>query len=344
MPIVFDGTTGLTTPGITLGSTAVTASANQINSSAEDVNAENLIINGDFGIWQRGTTSTIVGYGAADRWRQTYVGGTATQTQVPVSGGPALSGNNLVAWLRQTVSGQTLVSHFAATEQRIEDVRNYAGKTITILGWAKRNSGTGNMSVEVSQYFGTGGAPSATTSTGGTVVTLTTGFAPFAVTVTLSSLVAKTLGTDDNHSTIIRFWTSAGSDQSSPSGSLGLQTIAVDLWGIHIRVGTWAAADAALYRPRDPGTELALCQRYYQTGVLFMQGYSSGVNNLGMSSNLPVSMRTTPVVGLTASSNSGLTSGPNAQALTSGSVGMNAVFGSGTGVFLFANYTADAEL
>jgi hypothetical protein len=352
--------TGLSLSGTAVTSTAaelnildgVTANTAQLNSSSEDVNAENRIINGDFGIWQRGTTSTAVGYGAADRWRQTYIGGTVTQTQVPVSGGPAVSGNNLTAFLRQTVSGQTLASHFAATEQRIEDVRNYAGKTITILGWAKRNSGTGNMAVEAAQYFGTGGAPSAGTSTNGQIVTLTTGFTPFAATVSLSSLIAKTLGTDGNHALIIRFWTSAGSDQSSPSGFLGLQTIGVDLWGIHIRQGVWTAADASLYRPRDPATELALCQRYFEVGNIGDDGGlgtkygSAGATKFNSSHMFQATKRAVPVIAFT-----GTPQFTNCSTLTSTGSPTGRSFTSRVTVTALGDYrcwdtnwTADAEL
>jgi hypothetical protein len=345
---LLDGTTAIK-PNLTanewkVGGTAVTANAAQLNSSSEDVNAENRIINGDFGVWQRGTSGTASAYVAADRWFNALVGGTVTQSRQAFTLGDTLGVNQPTYFLRQAVSGQTLASHFATTLQRIEGVRSYAGQTITVLGWVKRASGTGNMVVEGIQNFGSGGGGSSEVYFSPTTVTLTGSWAPFAAVITVPSVTGKTLGVDNNDGLGIQFFTSAGSDYNARTNSLGLQTIGVDLWGIHIRVGTWTAADAALYRPRDPGTELALCQRYYQTGVLFVQGYSSGSNSLGMSSNLPVTMRLTPAVTLTAGSSAGVTSGPTTQALTNNSVGMNAVFSSGAGVFLFANYTADAEL
>lgn len=246
----------------------VTANVRQLNSSSEDVNAENRIINGDFGVWQRGTSSTASGYTAADRWVNDITGGTVTQARQSFALGDALGSTQPIYFLRQTVSGQTLASQYASTVQNIEGVRSFAGQTITVLGWVKVASGTANMAVEATQYFGSGGSPSAeVTGISPTTVALTTSWAPFAVVMAIPSVAGKTLGTDGKDCLRTRFWTSAGSNFNARTNSLGLQTIGVDLWGIHIRAGTWTAADAALYRPRDPGTELALCFRYFEQGT-----------------------------------------------------------------------------
>jgi hypothetical protein len=273
----------------------VTANVRQLNSSSEDVNAENRIINGDFGVWQRATSGTANGYTAADRWVNGLVGGTVTQSRQAFALGDALGSTQPIYFLRQAVSGQTLASHYANTTQRIEGVRTYAGQTITLLGWAKITSGTANMAVEASQSFGTGGSPSAAvTGISPTTVALTATWAPFAVTLTVPSVSGKTLGTGNNDHLALNFWTSAGSDFNARTNTLGLQTISVDLWGIHIRVGTWTAADADLYRPRDPGTELALCQRYCSEVRVFAGGPVAGVAVSPWYT--PVIMRATPSV------------------------------------------------
>jgi len=228
-------------------------------------NREDKIINGDFGVWQRGTSFTTNVYGA-DRWYNNISGGTVTQSQQAFTLGDTLGVNSPTFFFRQAVSGQTLTTHFANTFQAIEGVRSYAGQTVTVLGWARRSSGAGNMVVEGEQYFGAGGSPSATVAAiSPTTVTLTGSWAPFAAVVTFPSITGKTLGVNGNDAACIQFFTSAGSDYSARSNSLGLQTIGVDFWGIHIRQGTWTAAATADYRPRDPGTELELCQRYCET-------------------------------------------------------------------------------
>jgi hypothetical protein len=267
------------------------------------VNAENRIINGDFGIWQRGTSFTIVQFGA-DRWINNLSGGTVTQSRQAFAVGDALGSTQPVFYLRQAVSGQTLSSQFASTVQRIEGVRTYAGQTVTLLGWAKRSSGTGNMAVEASQSFGTGGSPSAAvTAISPTTVTLTGSWAPFAIVLAVPSVSGKTLGTDNNDYLSLNFWTSAGSDFNARTNSLGVQTIGVDLWGVHIRVGTWAAADADLYRPRDPGTELALCQRYYE-----VFSATAGINGSYINGySFPVTKRAVPTITVIAGSLAGST-------------------------------------
>ena len=238
-----------------------TATINGIPLRQGVLDPENRIINGSFDFWQRGTSFTLNQYGA-DRWINQPVGGTVTMSRQSFALGDTLGSNNPTFFLRQSVSGQTLATQVAAVQQRIEGVRSYAGQTITVLGWARRSSGSGNMSVSFDQNFGTGGSPSAGVLGTGQIVTLTGSWAPFAVTMTIPSVAGKTLGTSGNDQLTISFFTSAGSDFNTNSGSLGLQTIGVDLWGIHIKLGTHTADATALYKQPELGPELARCQRY----------------------------------------------------------------------------------
>jgi hypothetical protein len=280
---------------------------------------------------------------AADRWYNGFVGGTVTQSRQAFTLGDAIGVNQPTYFLRQAATGQTLASHAALTQQLIEGVRSYAGQTITILGWARRSSGTGNMAVEGQQTFGTGGSPSANvTAISPTTVSLTTSFAPFAVVLSVPSVTGKTLGSNGNDFFCLNFWTSAGSDFNARTNSLGLQTIGVDLWGIHIRVGTWSATDADLYRPRDPGTELALCQRYYLSGTFIGANLGplvpGGDTNRNFGSAFPVTMRVAPVI-----SANGSNIGALAYSSTSASFSIGGNPGSNIQCTVNA-FTADAEL
>ena len=227
---------------------------------------ENRIINGAFDFWQRGTSTTSAAY-LADRWINDRSGGTVTMSQQAFATGDTLGSNNPTFYLRQTVSGQSGVSDLALIAQPIESVRNYAGQTITVLGWARRSSGSGNMTAELYQFFGTGGSPSTDVSVTPQTVTLTGSWAPFAVTYAVPSISGKTLGTNNNHSLILNFWTSGGSNRNARSNSLGIQTIGVDLWGIHIKVGTHTTAATDLYKQPEMGPELARCYRYFERQV-----------------------------------------------------------------------------
>ena len=283
------------------------------------------IINGDMSVWQRGTSSAANGYVAADRWQNARTGGTVTLSQQAFALGDVLGVTAPKFFLRQAVSGQTTAGHYALISQRIEDVRAYAGQAITILGWAKRSSGTGNMAVDGAQNFGTGGSPSAlVTGISPTTVTLTGTWAPFAIVMAIPSVTGKTLGTLGDDYLSISFWTSAGADHNARTNSLGLQAIGVDLWGVNIRQGTWTATDAALYRPRDPGTELALCQRYYEVVTATSAANGAFVNAFSFATT----KRVTPALAVVAGGLNGGTfvvNGPGAISQNANSSGASSV-------------------
>ena len=261
---------------------------------------EDSVINGGFDIWQRGTSSTANGYVAADRWQNIVLGGTVTQSRQTFTLGDLLGSNCPTYFLRQSVTGQTLASQYAVTSQRFEGVRMYSGQVVTVLGWAKRAT-AGNMGVSFDQSFGTGGTPSADVFGSGQLVALTTSWTPFAVTITIPSIAGKTLGTNLNDYLQLNFWASAGTDFDTRSGALGLQTTDLDLWGIHVRDGTWLAADANLYHQKDIPVELVRCQRYYYrvtagtaTTKRFGTGYALSTTVGHFYIPFPVQMRIAP--------------------------------------------------
>ena len=306
--------TGGTITGITsLGANAIldaaggnTATINGIPLRQGVLDPQDLIINGAFDFWQRGTSFTTTTYGA-DRWVNNFSGGTVTQSRQSFTVGDTLGSNNPTFFLRQTVSGQSAASNLANTQQRIEGVRSYAGQTITVLGWARRSSGTGNMAVEGIQNFGTGGSPSTGINTiSPTTVTLTGSFAPFAVVMTVPSITGKTLGTNANDYFQINFFTSAGSDFNARTNSLGIQTIGVDLWGVHIKLGTQTTDAVSLYKEPELGPELARCQRYYTQwgGTVAFERIGIGQVTSTTQATIflvpPVTMRANPILGSVA--------------------------------------------
>jgi hypothetical protein len=322
--------------------TAVEAQATAFSA----LNPENRIINGAFDFWQRGTSFTTQAYGA-DRWLNNLNGGTVTMSRQSFAIDDTLGSNSPTFFLRQAVSGQSLASHYAATTHRIEGVRSYAGQTITVLGWARRSSGAGNIAVEAAQVFGTGGSPSPTVVGVGQPVTLTGSWAPFAVTIAVPSIAGRTLGTDGNDSINLLIWTSAGSDFNSRANSLGLQTIGVDLWGIHVKLGVHTTAAVEMYRQPELGPELARCERYYETGTIRLAGTSA----LGIANVTPVSYKTTkraiPAVSLIDRVAVGNVSALNYSAGGINAAGFAFTTGDGTGAGGYiaqCNYIADAEL
>jgi len=264
--ITVDGTIGgtiIASQAEALTGTDNTKLLTPLRAAQSRIDPENRIINGAFDFWQRGTSSTSNGYVAADRWYHNFSFGTGTMSRQAFTLGDTLGSNSPTYFLRQTVSGQSRTDAYAQIFQPVEGVRSYAGQTITILGWARRSSGTGNMAVEVSQFFGTGGSPSSVVYITPQTVTLTSSFAPFALTFSIPSIAGKTLGTDGKDALNVNFWTSEGSDYNARANSLGIQTIGVDFWGIHIKVGTHTTAATDLYKQPELGPELVRCQRYF---------------------------------------------------------------------------------
>lgn len=303
----------------------------------------NRIINGFFDIWQRGLGPfTTFGAYTADRWRIGGGGGSVSVSSVTPALGIKFGQNNVTFAASVQVSGQSLTSHAASLQQRIEDVRSYADSTVTVLGWARRAAGAGNMSVAATQIFGAGGSPSAAVDILGQVVTLTSDWAPFAVTLAIPSLSGRVIGTAGNSSLGIDFFVSAGASLTRAAG-LGIQSVTVQLSGIHIRRGSVAVAAAEEVFKKPASLELIECERYFETGSIAATGnFSSGAGYFARQ-NMRSTKRGVP----TFTRESTFAN----QFPTAGVIVGNSQFvqdervASGTGAGGFATtYTADAEL
>lgn len=158
----------------------------------------NRIINGNFDIWQRGT-SLGSGSGArylADRWRSASIGSTYTVSQQPFSVGDTTVSAQAVNFHRVVVTSVANAANYCVLAQRIEGVRRLASKTATIALWAKADASK-PMAIDLAQCFGTGGSPSSTVSAiGATKVNLTTSWQKLTVTASVPSISGKTLGSN----------------------------------------------------------------------------------------------------------------------------------------------------
>ena len=207
------------------------------SSGSLQVAGKNAVINGDFLINQRAFTSntTTLAYNF-DRWLQQNSGGSFTVTPQTFTPGAApiatYEGRTFVQGITAT---QSAAGDFAIITQRIEDVTRYAGTTVTISFFAKANTGTPKIGVEVKQNFGSGGSPSATVSTPAGASTLTTSFARYSVSVAIPSISGKTLGTTANTSYLeLNLWTSAGATYATPASSIGIQNFTASIWGVQL--------------------------------------------------------------------------------------------------------------
>jgi hypothetical protein len=248
---------------------------------------KNRIINGDFGVWQRGTSFSITNTIAytADRFmvqcNSASLAATISQ-QTFTPGTAPVAGYEGQFFLRVTnPAGATNTE----IQQRIEDVRTFAGQTVTLSFWAKASSAV-TMANTIIQNFGSGG--SGTVSTTGTSQTLTTSWARYSTTINVPSVSGKTIGTS-SYLQVYPMYYSSGTIASN----------VIDIWGVQIEAGSVATAFQTA-----TGTiqgELAACQRYYWRstpssgyGILTTGGGVYSTTQADVYVANPVQMRVTP--------------------------------------------------
>jgi hypothetical protein len=248
---------------------------------------KNKIINGDFGIWQRGTSFTNPNaVYLADRWTCSVAIAVPTWTisqQTFTPGTAPVAGYESQYFLRANVTavgsstGQTL-------RQKIEDVRTFAGQTISLSFWAKADSTRTVANATFTQDFGSGGSGAVVTAIGATS-SITTAWQRFTFSVAIPSVTGKTIGTSS----------SLNLDIPMPAGV----NYTLDIWGVQLEYGSKAT-------PFETATgtiqgELAACQRYYfrstqtQAGATYTSfGFSATTTRLDVPVQFPVTMRVTP--------------------------------------------------
>jgi hypothetical protein len=221
-------------------------------------------------------------------------------------GSPAASGYASPNYASIVMSSMSTVGGYVIFRPTIEDVRTLAGETVVISFYAKAASGTPKISVEIDQYFGSGGSPSADTQTDFGQVTLSTSWARYSVTGTIPSVSGKTLGTTANTSTVrVNLWLSAGSTWNARTGSLGAQNNTFDIWGVQLERGS----NATPLEVRSHAEELARCQRYFYEPPNTENGAAGDGASLSASlgynysttqgicwAEMPVPMRATPSI------------------------------------------------
>jgi hypothetical protein len=359
--------TGILTVGtgsITLdGSTNTISGITTINTTSINggplAGMRNAIINGNFDIWQRGTSFTGSEYGA-DRWRHSRVGTTHTVTQQPFTLGQTNVPGEPTYYCRTVVSSVAGAGNYAVLLQWMEDVRTFAGQQVTVSFWAKADA-TKNIAVELSQVFGSGGSPSTNVnSIGTTKISIGTTWQKVTVAATMPSISGKTLGTNGNSRLGFNIWLEAGSDFNARTDTLGQQSGTFEIAQVQLEPGPVATA----FEKRPIGTELALCQRYFNKsyavetnpGIVTTSGQlagsfaASGTGSMHSVVRYPVVMRSTATVTVynpvTGASNSARRGGGNVVPTQgSGADSGVIVIISGSSADNYAHhYTASAEL
>ena len=208
------------------------------------IGRKNYLINGNFDIWQRGTSLTgqTGDVYLCDRWKAEASGSTYSYQQGSFTAGQTDVPNNPKYFVNITVTG---ADDFARIEQRIEDVNTLSGQTVTFSFYAKytTNQPT-DMRIQLTQVFGSGG--SSTVNTDLTPdFTLTTSWQRFSYTTTVPSVSGKTIGSGSYIGFRIMNPNNEVSDFQIAQAQVELGSVATD------------------FEVRPIGEERLLCYRYY---------------------------------------------------------------------------------
>jgi hypothetical protein len=204
----------------------------------------NALINGGFGIWQRGTTISIAGSTTytADRWAGIATGANVTASSVayPEMAG---AGSSSMAYVLLGAAGNTGVDIF----QRIESstARGFGGNTVTLSGLLYKTD-VSTVTWEA-YYANVSDTFSAKTliATGTVNIPVGGSYTPFAASFDIP--------VEHGYKGIeIRF----------KFGAL-LATKQAAMMDIQLERG----AKATVFEDRPIALELAMCQRYYETGL-----------------------------------------------------------------------------
>jgi hypothetical protein len=242
---------------------SATAAAASNSAALAPNTGRNKLHNSMFNVAQRGNGPwTTSGSYAADRWILSGALDTFSWSRVTLSDSDRTQIGDEEAFnaIQNTFTGNSGATAYNLVCQRIEGVHRFSNKTLLISFWAKAASGSPAVGVSLTQGFGAGGSPSATVNITGTLVTLSTTWARYQVSIQVPSTAGTTLGTSGGDFTQVNIFFSAGANNSANSGGLGVQSGTVTLWGIQAELDSTLTP---LEKP-DPYYELATCQRFFQ--------------------------------------------------------------------------------
>ena len=233
------------------------------------------IINGNFDVWQRGTTSTNPTsntYAVADRWKANYVNNGTLPTNIVHSRQLITSGGLDGAFYHYRIAPDGAGSGFGVSDeyyirQQIENgIRLLAGtgNNVTISFWAKSDIADKKIGVRIKQYYGSGGSPSSVETINGTNVTLTSSWQKITHTFALNSLSGKTFGTVNDDGILLDIGVMWGTTTDEQWGDTVAETF-VGSGNIDIAQVQLCAGSVDLpFMPKSIAEEKLDCKRYFE--------------------------------------------------------------------------------
>ena len=246
----------------------------------------NLIINGDFQVWQRGTSmsSTVNAFTmqTADRW---YVVRSLLNQETDTWGNP----------YAHVVCGNYADSNYI--QHKVEYPRKLAGKTLTLSFWMKSDDGLGADGSVYIRNFNSGSGYDVHVN----FESFTFGTEWRQYTFTFDIPESTTFYSDSYGLEIFIYGNVGSTNQNGKT---------FDIKEVQLELGKVATP----FEHRSYGEELALCQRYYfKEGYRQYQRYGTGfaysTTGAAIVVHLPTAMRATPAISTSGASTLGLNYG-----------------------------------
>jgi hypothetical protein len=345
MPITLNGDTGITTPsygGADVAEYLVPVTA-----------FKNRIINGAMQIDQRSSAGTPVNNGAAsntyfvDRWhmfgsvaarmngRQSTVAPTGFINSALITSSAATTAGAGDAYgVRQYIEGLNMSDFGWGTA---------AAQTVTVSFWV-RSSITGVYafaffnSDNTRSYVATYNISSANTWEQKSITIAGDTSGTWLTTNGIGTSCWWDLGSGSSFTAIAGAWNASLQVKTSGSVNLvGTSGATFYITGVQLEKGSTATSFD--YRPYT--NELALCQRYYQRGTKFTNGYGDTTNVLTAGLQLPVEMRAQPSL-LNAVDSNGIVANGSLYNLTANSASIANFWFSGSSLAI--NVTTNSQI
>ena len=323
-----------------------------LGTNAQYTGFKNRIINGAMMFSQRnGTTATANGSNAytLDRWAA-YGNVVSKYTTTQSTTAPDGFSNSLLVTSSSAYSVASTDYFFLIQRIEANNVFDFSlgtanAKTFTLSFWV-RSSLTGTFggsllnSAENYAYPFTYTISTANTFEYKTITVAGPTAGAWATGTSAGLEVSFGLGVGSSLSGTASAW--AGSQYYSATGAtsvVGTNGATFYITGVQREKGSTATSFD--YRPY--GTELALCQRYYQNGGFSMAGYTLNTEAFGGSVYFSVTKRTTPTIVFSNVVNNNNV-GCSAFSITVSDFRTQATANATTRQYLSADYTASAEL
>ena len=256
----------------------------------------NLIINGQFLVWQRATDSgsnTTDGYLSCDRWFHASSGATKQVYRQTFSPGQTDVPDNPFYYLKYDV---TVGNNNVALRQRIEDVTRVQGE-MTLSFWVKgTNPGGGQFNLTFRQNFGSGGSSVVDQSIANYTVSNT--WTKKTFTFTPTSISGKTINNTNTSYYEIELFRQPAGDTSTAAFSVSFANVQLERGSV-----------ATPYEQKHNLDEFRACQRYFQRfqsaySYRTMLGFCILANSSTVIELMPIwktELRNTPSISVTGS-------------------------------------------